>query len=74
MAWDTEWAAERAGEAMRYFATHYPECSGSPELHPHQEAAHDAAVDGDREKYLDALRGYMRAGRSAALELRRGAA
>ena len=25
MAWDTEWAAERASEALRYLVEHYPE-------------------------------------------------
>jgi hypothetical protein len=74
MVWDNEWAAERAGEAMVYLAANYPECAGAPELHPHQDAAHDAAVAEDRERYLEALRGYMRAGRPSALETRKGAA
>ncbi len=74
MAWDTEWAAERAAEAMRYLATSYPESGGAPELHPHQEAAHEAAVVGDDGRYLEALRRYMRAGRTVALRIRKGAA
>ncbi len=74
MAWDTEWAAERASEAMRYLAQHFPEAAGSEALHPHQEAAHKAAVAGDREAYLEALRGYCRAGRTVALQVRRAAA
>ena len=74
MAWDAEWAAERAAEAMRYLAAHYPECSGSPELHPHQDAAHEAAVAGDQEAFLEALRSYMRAGRDEALRIRKEAA
>jgi hypothetical protein len=74
MAWDIEWAAERAAEAMRYLAEHYPDSAGSPELHPHQDAAHYAAVAEDRERYLDALRTYMRAGRRVALKTRGRAA
>jgi hypothetical protein len=74
MAWDTGWAAERASETMRYLARHYPESAGSPGLHPHQNAAHAAAVAGDREAYLEALRGFMGAGRGEALRVRREAA
>ncbi len=71
---DTEWCAERAAVAMRYLAEHYPECGGSEALHPHQDAAHEAAVSGDREAYLEALRAYCRAGRDEALRIRKGAA
>ena len=74
MAWDTEWAAERASEAMRYLADFYPEASGSEALHRHQDAAHAAAVAGDEARYLEALRGYMRAGRDEALRIRKEAA
>ena len=74
MAWDTTWAAERAAEAMRYLAAHYPKCAGSSQLHPHQDAAHEAAGVGDEAGYLDALRSYMRAGRGVALRARKGAA
>ena len=73
-AWDTEWAAEKASATMRYLAAYYPECSGSPKLHAHQDAAHQSAVSGDCEKYLEALRSYMRAGRDEALRVRREAA
>lgn len=69
-AWDTEWAAERAAEAMRFLAEHYPECAGAEELHPHQDAAHEGAVEGDREAYVQALRRYMRAGRGVAMRAR----
>jgi len=24
--WDSEWAAKRAAEALRYLGAHYPEC------------------------------------------------
>jgi hypothetical protein len=73
--WDVEWAAERAVEALRYLGTHYPECLGAVRvLDEHETAAHEAALLGDREGYLEALRAYMKAGRDAALELRRGAA
>jgi len=72
--WDTEWAAERASEAMRWLADNYPECAGSAALHPHQDAAHEAAVSGDRDAYLQALRAYCRAGRDEALRIRKKAA
>jgi hypothetical protein len=73
-ALDVEWCAERAAEAMRYLARHYPEAAGSEPLHPHQDAAHDAAVAGDEARYLEALRGFMRAGRDEALRVRERAA
>jgi hypothetical protein len=73
--WDTEWAAERAAEALRYLGTHYPECLDALRvLDEHETAAHEAALLGDREGYLEALRAYMKAGRDAALGIRRGAA
>jgi hypothetical protein len=72
--WDTEWAAQRAAEALAYLARHYPECSGSEALRPYEEAAHDAAMDADEERYKEALRGFMKAGRDEALRMRRGAA
>ena len=74
MAWDIAWAAERASETMRYLAERYPECAGAPALHEHQDAAHGAAIAGDQDAYLEALRGFMRAGRTVALQVRRGAA
>lgn len=73
--WDTEWAAERAVEALRYLGRNYPEClENLRTLDEHEEAAHEASLLGDRESYLEALRGYMRAGREEALRIRRGAA
>ena len=61
--------------ALRYLGTHYPECLGALRvLDEHETAAHEAALLGDREGYLEALRAYMKAGRDAALEIRRGAA
>lgn len=73
--WDTEWAAERAAEALRYLGRNYPECLENPRvLDEHETATHEAALLGDREGYLEALRGYMKAGRNAALEIRKGAA
>lgn len=73
-AWDPDWAAQRAAEAMRYLADHYPECSGADELDPYHHAVHDAAMTGDRDTYEAALREYMLAGRRIALEKRKGAA
>ena len=73
-SWNVEWAGERASEALKFLAEHYPESSGSPELHPHQDAAHDAAVAGDEARFIEALRGFMRAGRNEALRVRKEAA
>jgi len=73
--WDTEWAAQRAAEALRYLGRNYPECLGDLRaLDEHEEAAHQAAMSGDKGAYLEALRSYCRAGRDAALRIRRGAA
>jgi hypothetical protein len=73
--WDTEWAAEHAAESLRYLGRNYPEClQNLRALDEHEEAAHEAALLGDQEGYLEALRGYMRAGREEALRIRRGAA
>lgn len=73
--WNTEWAAARAAEALRYLGTHYPECLDALSvLEEHETAAHEAALLGDREGYLEALRAYMKAGRDEALRIRRGAA
>jgi hypothetical protein len=73
--WDTEWAAEKAAEALRYLGGSYPECLENLRvLDEHETAAHEAALLEDRERYLEALRAYMKAGRDAALEIRRGAA
>ena len=45
--WDTEWAAERAAEALRYLGAHYPECLGAlGGLDEHETAAHEAALLG----------------------------
>jgi len=57
-----------------WLAVNYPECSGSEALHAHQDAAHEAAVAGDRDAYLEALRAYCRAGRDEALRIRKEAA
>jgi hypothetical protein len=73
--WDTEWAAEKATEALQYLGRNYPECLENLRvLDDHEAAAHEAALLGDCEGYLEALRGYMKAGRDAALDIRRGAA
>jgi hypothetical protein len=73
--WDTEWAAERAAEALKYLGRNYPEClENLRALDQYEEEAHQAATRGDRDGYLEALRSYCRAGRDAALEIRKGAA
>jgi hypothetical protein len=73
--WDTEWAAERAAEALLYLGRNYPECLHDLRvLDEHETAAHEAAMRGDRESYLEALRCYMKAGRDAALRMRGGEA
>lgn len=43
-------------------------------LDEHETAAHEAAMAGDKDAYLEALRAYMRAGRDEALRIRKGAA
>ncbi len=71
LEWDDDWAAEKAAEALRYLGRHYPECLDSLRvLDEYEQAAHEAAVAGDRVAYLDALRGYCRAGRRAAMRAR----
>ena len=73
--WDTEWAAERAAEALRYLGRNYPECLANLRvLDEHETAAHEAAMRGDRDAYLEALRSFCRTGRDEALRIRRGAA
>ena len=74
-SWDTEWAAARAVEALRYLGRNYPECLESLRvLDEHEAAANEAAMRADRDAYLEALRNYCRAGRDEALRIRRGAA
>ena len=72
--WDTGKAAELAAEAPRWLGRNYPECAGAGALREPEEAAYEAAVDADEVRYREALRGYMKAGRNAALEIRKGAA
>ena len=114
--WDTEWAAQKAAEALRYLQRvasiltypqvdvtpasqgslssrsharimqcgsrslkpavgRYPEClENLRALDKYEEEAHQAAMRGDRDGYLEALRSFCRAGRDAALEIRKGAA
>jgi hypothetical protein len=73
--WDCEWAAARAADALRYLGRNYPECLENLRvLDEHEETAHRAAMRADRDAYLGALRSYCRAGRDAALEIRRRAA
>jgi hypothetical protein len=73
--WDAEWAAEKATEALRYLGCYYPECLENLRvLDEHETAAHEAAMRGDQDAYLEALRSYCRTGRDEALRIRRGAA
>jgi hypothetical protein len=73
--WDTAWAAEKAADALRYLSRNAPEVlENTNVLKPHEEAAHQAAMQGDEVAYLEALRAYCRAGRDEALRIRQGAA
>jgi hypothetical protein len=72
--WDTEKAAQLAAEALRWLGRNYPECAASEVLREHEEAAYEAAMDADEERYQEALRAYCRAGRDEALRIRREAA
>jgi hypothetical protein len=73
--WDVEWAAELAAAALRYLGRNAPEVlENTSVLEPHEEAANEAAMRGDRDAYLEALRSYCRAGRDEALRIRKGAA
>jgi hypothetical protein len=73
--WNPEWAAQKAAEVLRYLGRNAPEVlANTSVLEPHEEAAYQAAMRGDEVAYLEALRGYMRAGRREALRIRRGAA
>jgi hypothetical protein len=73
--WDTERAAQKAAEALRYLGRNFPEClENLRALDEHETAADEAAIRGDEDAYLKALRAYMRAGRNEALRIRRGAA
>jgi hypothetical protein len=73
--WNTEWAAQKAAEVLRYLGRNYPECLENLRvLDEHEEAAYEAAMVGDEDAYLEALRAYCRAGRDEALRIRRGAA
>ena len=74
-SWNTEWAAQKAAEVLRYLARNYSECLENLRvLDEHEEAAYEAAMAGDEDAYLEALRAYTRAGRDEALRIRRGAA
>ncbi len=47
--WDTEWAAEKAAEALRYLGRNYPECLENLRvLDEHETAVHKAAMRGER--------------------------
>ena len=70
---DTRWTAVKAAEALRYLGRHYPEGLTSTALHEHEEAANRAALEGDSEAYIEALRDYCRAGRAEALGKREAA-
>ena len=73
--WDTEWAAQKAADALRYLGHNASEVlENTSVLEKHEQPAHDAAMREDRDAYLVALRAYCRAGRGEALRIRRGAA
>jgi hypothetical protein len=71
--WDTEWAAQRATEALRYLGRNFPEyLENLRALDEHETVAYEAAMRGDRSAYLQSLRCYMRAGQHEALRISRG--
>jgi hypothetical protein len=73
--WETHQAAQLAAEALRWLGRNYPECVASEVLREHEEAAQGAAaIRGDKDAYLEALRDYCKAGRDEALWIRQGAA
>ena len=73
--WDTDKAAQLAADALRYLGRNAPEVlENTSVLETHEEAAHQAAMRGDEDAYLEALRAYMRAGTDEALRIRQGAA
>jgi hypothetical protein len=45
--WDTERAAERAVEALRWLTRYYSECAASEALHLHEGAANAEAMAGE---------------------------
>lgn len=54
--WDTEWAAAKAADALRYLRRNYPECFENLRvLDEHETAAHEVAMRGDEDAYLEAL-------------------
>ena len=54
--WDTEWAAQRAADALCYLGRKAPEVlENSAVLDPHKEAAHQAAMRGEEAAFLEAL-------------------
>ena len=73
-SWDTQWAAEKAAEALRYLGRNYHECLENLRvLDEHETAAHEAAMHGAG-RLPGGPQSYMRAGRDGALRIRRGAA
>jgi hypothetical protein len=62
-------------EALRYLGRNYPECLENLRvLDKPETVTYGAAVRGNRDAYLEALRDYYRAGRDEALRIRWGAA
>jgi hypothetical protein len=60
---DPEWTAEKAAAALRYLGRDYPErLENLRVLEQHEKAAHEAAMRGDWDAYLESLRRYIRAG------------
>jgi hypothetical protein len=51
--WDTEWAAAKAAEALRYLGPNFPEYQENLRVLDGQEtAAYEAAMRGDRSAYM----------------------
>jgi hypothetical protein len=66
MAWDTEVAAQRAGQAYSFVARTLPPGSDYSRLASCTEAAYEAERAGDWPAYLDALRELMKAAKREA--------
>ena len=73
--WDTEWATEKAAEALLYLGRNRPACQENWRiLDEHETTAHEAAMRRDRGAYLQTLSCYIYVGLDEALRISQGAA